>query len=186
MKNRIVITLKWLKNNSNEFHLIMWWFSFFNWKIVKQREFCLFIIVCGFYTEFAAVLLNISNGALVDCFHHFVRPTRYPILSPYCINLTGITQAHIDLHEPFLNIYNKFLNWLRKLQLEMGLRFTSNDEINASDGPNATFCSWSNWDLEFFFPIECARYHITCPIKLKAWIDVSVLFEVSFCIKISK
>lgn len=123
--------------------------------------------------------MNVNSGAIEDRFHYFVRPTLNPVLSSYCINLTGITQALINRQEEFPVIYNKFINWLRKLQSEMGLEFTSNEKTRTSDGPNATFCSWTNWDLNYYFRIDCERNGISCPKNLMAWIDISELFEVN-------
>lgn len=94
--------------------------------------------------EFGAVLLNMQTGKIEDQFHHYVRPVRYPYLSPYCINLTGITQSMIDGEELFPDVFTKFQQWVQEVQDEKDLRFATRTEKRAvANGPNATFCSWS-------------------------------------------
>lgn len=39
--------------------------------------------------EFPAVLLNVKTGLIEDQFHHYVMPVENPILSEFCVKLTG-------------------------------------------------------------------------------------------------
>lgn len=43
--------------------------------------------------EFPAVLLNTSNGEIESEFHAYVQPQEHPILSEFCMELTGIKQV---------------------------------------------------------------------------------------------
>lgn len=43
--------------------------------------------------QFPAVLVDVRNEMIVDCFDSYVRPVEKPILSEFCKNLTGITQV---------------------------------------------------------------------------------------------
>lgn len=129
--------------------------------------------------EFAAVLLSSKSGQVKDQFHCYVRPTLFPKLSDYCVNLTGITQDLIDRQETYPIIHRRFLDWIEKLQLEKGLRFATVTERKILQGPNAAFCSWSSWDLRFFLRIECERNNLDCPPYLKTWIDVRKMYDVS-------
>lgn len=126
-----------------------------------------------------------NSGAIEDQFHYHVRPTKFPELSAlynnhdYCIGLTGIKQIMVDHQEPFPGIFLKFQNWLENLQNEKGLRFATPTERNVTmHGPNTTFCSWSNRDLEFFFKLECQRADINISPHFKAWIDARLIYEV--------
>lgn len=65
--------------------------------------------------EFGAVLVN-EYGEIEDRFVTFVRPIRHPYLSPYCKQLTGITQADVDSAEPFPLFYKRWHNWLHLRQ----------------------------------------------------------------------
>lgn len=130
------------------------------------------------YLEIAAIVLNVETGETEKKFHCYVRPTRCPILSEYCKQLTGIKQRMVDSKEPFPVIFNRFMEWLKSLETGEGLRFTSLAGIRATDGPNTSFCSWGDNDLKFYFRKECERNNIVCPSYLKAWIDMSKRFKV--------
>jgi inhibitor of KinA sporulation pathway (predicted exonuclease) len=43
--------------------------------------------------EFPAVLVDTTSQAIVDEFHMYCRPEVNPILSEFCVNLTGIRQV---------------------------------------------------------------------------------------------
>ncbi|KAG4070053.1 hypothetical protein HA402_013713 [Bradysia odoriphaga] len=129
--------------------------------------------------EIAAILLNLESGETESQFHCFVRPTLRPKLSRYCINLTGIKQRQIESKHTFPVVLETFIAWLHSLEQKKSLRYTSLAGIRATDdGPNATFCSWSNNDLKTIFRRDCDRNGITCPSILKAWIDVQKRFEI--------
>ena len=134
-------------------------------------------------SEIGAVLLNVSTGEVDDKFHQYVRPTRFPQLSEYCIELTGITQSMVDHAEPFPTVYLKFQNWIQNAQNEKGLRFATPTEkrasVNQNSGSNATFCTWSAWDLKFYFKLECQRAAINILPHFKAWIDARCIYKVS-------
>lgn len=135
-----------------------------------------------FPKEIGAVLINVCSGTIEDQFQSYVRPTRCPKLSDFCVNLTGITQLVVDCHQTFSSVYRNFIAWIDQMKSEKGLRFASPTELRAADnGPNATFCLWSNWDLEHFFRIECQRAAIDIPSHFKTWVDVRMMFDVSIC-----
>ncbi|KAL4504163.1 hypothetical protein ABPG72_021001 [Tetrahymena utriculariae] len=46
--------------------------------------------------EFPIVVIDLRKKEIIDRFHSFVRPTQYPILTPFCTKLTGITQEQVD------------------------------------------------------------------------------------------
>lgn len=145
--------------------------------VIKEKSF-----IVDFFSlqiEISAVLLNVANGSIEDSFHRFVRPTQIPLLSSYCINVTGINQDVANSQETFNFVYGHFIAWLRKMQSEKRLHYSSIAGVRASNSPNATFCSWSSWNLHFYFRMECERYCIQCPACLKVWIDVSRKFNVS-------
>ena len=49
--------------------------------------------IFAFSVEFPAVLLDLSNGEIVDQFQQYVKPSQHKILSDFCKKLTGITQV---------------------------------------------------------------------------------------------
>lgn len=126
------------------------------------------------------MLLNLENGKIESQFHHYVRPTVRPILSNYCVNLTGITQTLINAQPTFPTVYAYFLRWLEEIRIQYQLTFTAPNNRNAKDGCNVTFCSWTNWDLQTFLKLDCTRHGFAIKPMFKAWIDARKLFSVSF------
>ncbi|CAO3570827.1 unnamed protein product [Mortierella alpina] len=70
--------------------------------------------------EFPVVLLDGSSLEVVDEFHSYVRPTNRPILSDFCIELTGIKQQTIDEAPTFTEVLSLFEGWLTKHNIILG------------------------------------------------------------------
>ena len=51
-------------------------------------------------------------GREVDHFQRFIRPQRRPLLTPFCRQLTRITQANIDSGAPMTVVWEQFERWL--------------------------------------------------------------------------
>lgn len=62
--------------------------------------------------EIGAVLLDLRDRRVVSEFQRFVRPVRYPQLTPYCRQLTSITQADVDAAPTFPPVLQEMLTWL--------------------------------------------------------------------------
>ncbi|KAG0374679.1 hypothetical protein BGX24_010099, partial [Mortierella sp. AD032] len=62
--------------------------------------------------EFPVVLLDGSTLEIVDEFHSYVRPTHRPILSDFCKDLTGISQETVDSAPTFVEVLERFEEWL--------------------------------------------------------------------------
>jgi len=67
--------------------------------------------------ELAALKIN-SYGHTISRFNRFVKPKRYPILSPYCIKLTSINQSQINQAKSFKEVIRDFMEWIDKDQEE--------------------------------------------------------------------
>ena len=61
--------------------------------------------------EIGATLVN-RQGRELDHFQRFVRPQRRPLLTPFCRELTHITQANIDSAQPLTEVCALFERWL--------------------------------------------------------------------------
>lgn len=133
----------------------------------------------SFHLEIGAVLFNLSSGIIESEYHAYVKPTKRPVLSDYCINLTGITQKFIDEQATFSVAHRKFIDWLDQIRKLKGLRFTAPNMRSIQSNTNTTFCSWTNWDLGHYFRLDCQRNALKWPAYLKAWIDARKIFEVS-------
>ena len=51
-------------------------------------------------------------GREVDHFQRFIRPQRRPLLTPFCRQLTRISQADIDSAAPLVQVWAQFERWL--------------------------------------------------------------------------
>ncbi len=110
----------------------------------------------GEIIEIGAVRMNRATGAILDEFQTFVRPTRYPRLSDFCIRLTSITQADVDSAPTFSAALAEFTAW-----------------IGAST--TATFCSWGALD-RFLLRQACQFHRVEFPFD-DEYINVKPAFS---------
>ncbi|MEG0859816.1 MAG: exonuclease domain-containing protein [Pseudomonas sp.] len=61
--------------------------------------------------EIGATLVN-RQGREVDHFQRFVKPRRRPQLTPFCRELTHISQANVDTAAPFGEVWGQFERWI--------------------------------------------------------------------------
>ena len=62
--------------------------------------------------EIGAALVN-ASGYEVEHFQRYVRPTRRPLLTNFCRELTHINQADIDSAAPWASVWAQFEHWLK-------------------------------------------------------------------------
>ncbi len=60
--------------------------------------------------EIGACAIN-RYGEKISVFSQFVKPILHPFLSPYCLQLTGITQENIDKAKKLEDVLENFLEW---------------------------------------------------------------------------
>ncbi|ODA33671.1 exonuclease [Planctopirus hydrillae] len=77
--------------------------------------------------EIGAVMVCKRTLLSVDEFQTFVAPVRNPVLTKFCIQLTGISQSQVDEAPGFKNALHNLMNW-------------------AQSFPGFTFCSWGDYD----------------------------------------
>jgi inhibitor of KinA sporulation pathway (predicted exonuclease) len=80
--------------------------------------------------EIGAVLVDAATLAPVDAFQTFVRPIRHRQLTPFCTQLTSITQADVDPAPTFPVALQRLTRWM--------------------GGRDALFCSWGDYDRDQF------------------------------------
>ncbi|MFM9383281.1 exonuclease domain-containing protein [Pseudomonas sp. UV AK001] len=68
--------------------------------------------------EIGATLVD-RAGREQDHFQRFVKPTRRPLLTPFCRELTHITQANIDAAQPLNEVWPAFERWLAQHQARL-------------------------------------------------------------------
>jgi inhibitor of KinA sporulation pathway (predicted exonuclease) len=91
--------------------------------------------------EFPSVVLDLESLQLTAEFEAFVRPVHHPELTPFCRELTAITQSEVARAEPFAAVFQKHQEWMRQHDLTSG---------------NALFVTCGDWDLNVMLPAQCA------------------------------
>ncbi|KAB1263049.1 ERI1 exoribonuclease 2, partial [Camelus dromedarius] len=157
--------------------------------------------------EFPAVLLNTSTGEIESEFHAYVQPQEHPVLSEFCMELTGIKQVcpfpptshpshpnkqavvefrfcdsvqdQVDEGVPLKICLSQFCKWIQKIQQEKKIIFaTGISDISTSEVNLCAFVTWSDWDLGVCLEYECKRKQLLKPVFLNSWIDLRVTYKV--------
>ncbi|XP_074652516.1 3'-5' exoribonuclease 1-like [Tubulanus polymorphus] len=108
--------------------------------------------------EFPAILLNTNTLKVESEFHEYCRPQKNSKLSPFCTELTGITQEVIDSADAFPDVLQRMESWLS---------LCSNDGASTyaivTDGP---------WDMSRFMQKQCQISEIKFPRWARKWVNV--------------
>lgn len=78
--------------------------------------------------EIGAVMLDLAKGEPVAEFSSFIRPTIKPLLTPFCMELTTITQRDVDSAPGYLDVLAAVNDFLQPF------------------GDDWLWCSWGNYD----------------------------------------
>ncbi|OZJ03531.1 hypothetical protein BZG36_03417 [Bifiguratus adelaidae] len=114
--------------------------------------------------EFPVSLLKAETLEIVDEFHSFVRPVKRPVLSDFCIELTGIQQDIVDAAPDFITVLNVFQNFMAKYSL-----FQENAAAFMTDGP---------FDIRDFITKQCIISNIDRPEYFsEPWVDIRRTFR---------
>ena len=106
--------------------------------------------------EIGAVKVDLKSREIVDEFNRFIKPSRNPILSDFCKDLTKINQGDVDKSEFFPAVFAQFLDWIGDLDL-------------------AIFSSWSNFD-RWMFQKDCTYHKIDYPFDDNHY-DIKIYFK---------
>ena len=93
--------------------------------------------------EIGAVMVDGSTLKILDEFVSFVRPVRHARLTPFCTELTSITQEQVDAAPAFAEAMADLGEW-------------------ANGRPGLLFCSWGDYDRKQFIR-ECRSSGISYP-----------------------
>jgi len=128
--------------------------------------------------EFPVVLLCLTTGKAVAEFHNYCMPVEQPKLSPFCTELTGITQTMVDQGVPLATCLVLFKQWVESVCKEFRLA-VNGENVGKLEGElnQATCCTWSDWDLSFCLENECKRKQIRKPAFLNSWIDIRAVYR---------
>lgn len=129
--------------------------------------------------ELPSVLVSLSEGRVISEFESFVRPVHHPILSRFCVELTGIQQAEVDAAAPFDEVFARHRAWLEAHGLVR-------DDAGDSASPEFAFVTCGNWDLRSMLPRQCVASgirHEELPACYHQWINLKVIYEVALGVK---
>ncbi|XP_037670591.1 ERI1 exoribonuclease 2 isoform X2 [Choloepus didactylus] len=131
--------------------------------------------------EFPAVLLNTSTGEIECEFHAYVQPQEHPVLSEFCIELTGIKQVQVDEGVPLKICLSQFCKWINKIQQQKKIVFaTGVSDHSTSEVKLCAFVTWSDWDLGVCLEYECKRKQLLKPVFLNSWIDLRATYKLFY------
>lgn len=100
--------------------------------------------------EVGAYKLN-GTGEHIGTFQTFVRPMVHPMLSPFCKELTSISQLQVNQAPKFEDVYEDFL-----------------DFIGYYDDEDYLLCAWGKFDAQQFGR-DCRLHNLD-----DAWLDKSI------------
>ncbi|KAJ3284861.1 hypothetical protein HDU76_008225 [Blyttiomyces sp. JEL0837] len=112
--------------------------------------------------EFPIILLETSSFTPVAEFHHYVKPVKFPTLTDFCINLTGITQDVVDGGQPFPTVYNALLEFI---------------ETHNLTTENCLFATCGDWDLKSMLPTQLTFSRLSTPAIFNQWCNVKLVFQ---------
>ncbi|XP_073399132.1 ERI1 exoribonuclease 2 [Dendrobates tinctorius] len=131
--------------------------------------------------EFPAVLINTTHGEIESEFHMYVQPQEHPVLSNFCMELTGIKQQQVDDGVPLKICLSQFSTWIQKLQKERHIIFPGVlPAPTSSEQKMCGFVTWSDWDLGVCLLYECRRKQLRKPDILNSWIDLRLTYKLFY------
>jgi len=116
--------------------------------------------------EFPIVLIDTKQKTIIDKFQSYCRPTIKPILSNFCIELTGIEQHQVDAAPTFPEVLRNVENWLNERQL-----------LTPTNKRRCAFATDGPWDFAKFLRLQCRFSSIPYPRWAKKWINIRKEFS---------
>lgn len=124
--------------------------------------------------EFPSILLHVDydrelksfdellHSGDVPFFSSFVKPIFNPTLTPFCTQLTTITQEQVDTAPEFTAVFDDHQKWL---------------SANDCTEKNTVFVTCGDWDLKTMLPKQCALSRIKVPQIYGNWINIKKLYK---------
>lgn len=112
--------------------------------------------------EFPSVLLKFNgiNYVPITEFQRFCKPSRNPIVSRFCYELTGITQQQVNSGLKFKDVLVEHFEWLQT--------YTKGDVLIVTCG---------KWDLDKMMVAECLKWGIMPNALYHKYIDIKQEFQ---------
>ncbi|XP_046405931.1 ERI1 exoribonuclease 3-like isoform X2 [Ischnura elegans] len=107
--------------------------------------------------EFPCLKMNSKTLEIESHFHQYVMPELNPVLTPFCVELTGILQEMLVGQPNFVTCMELFEEWMAKENL-LHSKFA--------------LVTCGDWDLKVMFPAQCKLSGIAVPSYMKQWINI--------------
>ena len=122
--------------------------------------------------EFPSVLWgwNFKEKTLtyIGEFRDYCKPVLNPILTPFCTDLTKITQETVDKGYKFTDTFVRHYKWLVDM---IG-------EKNLDSGDKFSFVTCGAWDINQMLPKEVKHWNLfEFPVIYHSWLNVKTVFE---------
>ncbi len=127
--------------------------------------------------EFPALLLNVETGEVEGQFHCYVRPDVHQQLSPYCIELTGITQDQVDGGISVLEALEMHQAWLDDHALISLSEALQKGNNNGCTKRTFLYTICGDWDLKVCLPNQLQHQNKQVPASFQSWINIKWPFE---------
>lgn len=118
--------------------------------------------------EFPMVIVDPDSLTIVSEFQRYVRPELSGPLTPFCTELTGITQATVDAAQPFRVVYDEAIAWLKSA------------DLLGDKKKNVCVVTCGDWDLKTMLPTQLRHFApetLPSPQVFKQWMNVKSMFE---------
>ena len=120
--------------------------------------------------EFSVLKMNSSTMETEATFHSYVQPTAHPTLTPFCTELTGVTQDMVNGQPSLLEVLSMFDQWMTR--------------ENVKDNANVCFVTCGDWDLKTMLPGQCEYLKVDVPPYFKKWVNIKEAFTRITSIKV--
>ena len=114
--------------------------------------------------EFPVLKINAKTMKEESHFHSYVTPTANPVLTPFCTELTGITQDMVNGKPTLQTVLQNFDRWMQ-------------GEGLLNPGVNICFVTCGDWDLKTMLPQQCSAFKLHHPHYMKKWMNIKFAFN---------
>lgn len=114
--------------------------------------------------EFPVLKVNAKTMQIEATFHSYIQPDVHTNLTPFCTELTGITQAMVDGRPSLKSTLKIFHQWM-------------SDNGLLDHSINSCFVTCGDWDLKTMLPEQCRYLNLPVPHYFKRWVNIKRIFE---------
>eukprot|EP00483_Globobulimina_turgida_P007989 UN08005 len=121
--------------------------------------------------EWPAMIIDVSKRiVLKDYFHFYVKPKVHPMLSPFCTQLTGITQPMVDNGSDIIDVVKQWNMFCYK------------NELLPDINNKSCICTHGDWDLKTLWPMQANNKFVRNqlqyqPALFHSWINVKKIYS---------